>query len=186
VPISPALAEALGVAVDADDETVLAAVAVLRTPPPAVQPAETQTTQQEGGTETLAPAEIRELVNAAIAQATAPIVASAVEQATAPLLTQITELSGHVAASRQREADETKAQVIAAAVRDGKITPAQRDDWAARYDEAPQVVTQILASLAAGTAVPVAAAGHTGGEVTGGDADLDAMYAILYPEVSRG
>ena len=74
----------------------------------------------------------------------------------------------------------------AAAVRDGKITPAQRDDWAARYDEAPQVVTQILASLAAGTAVPVAAAGHTGGEVTGGDADLDAMYAILYPEVSRG
>ena len=44
-----------------------------------------------------------------------------------------------------------------AAVQAGKLKPADRESWEARYDRAPDVISEILASIAPNTAVPVAA-----------------------------
>jgi hypothetical protein len=167
VPISPALAAELGVPEDADDATVLEAIAKLRAPEPPA-PVEPQQTTPEGGTTDTPPVDVEALV------------AAAVQRATQPLLGQIETLSGHVAASRAREAADEKNRVIGDAITAGKITPASREQWEKDYDAAPAVVTSILAKLARGTAVPVTATGHAGGEVTGPDAEADALYAQIY------
>ena len=173
VPISPALAAELGVPEDADDATVLEAIAKLRAP--VVEPAEQN---QEGGTTdtsaaTLAP-DVEQLVAAAVARATQPILAS--------LTTATTELAG----IRAEKVAATKAKVIGDAVAAGKIRPADRPTYEAQYDAAPEVVTSILASIAPGTAVPVSATGYSGGEVTGsGEPFSQAEYDRIFGSAEK-
>ena len=67
-----------------------------------------------------------------------------------------------LAARKADEAAAIKAQILASALADGKIRPADREQWEKDYDEAPGVATRILASLQPGTAFPVSAAGYAG------------------------
>ena len=171
VPLSPAVAEALGVPVDADDEAVLAAIA--QRPPAATEP--TAPTTQEGGTvDAPPPADVEQLVTAAVARATAPILAT--------LESTTTELS----ALKAERVTAARDRVIGDAITAGKIKPADRQAWEADYDGNPAVITSVLARIAPGTAVPVTAAGRTGGEQTGTAADDEALYAQLYGAEKAG
>lgn len=78
------------------------------------------------------------------------------------LASQVKTMSDELAASKAEQAATVKASVLDAAVKDGKIKPADRDQWATDYDEAPAAITRVLASIAPGTAVPVMASGHAG------------------------
>lgn len=164
VPLSPAIAERLGVPADADDETVLAAVDKVAAPP---VPPPAATTEPSGDeSEDGQPADVQALVDAAVAKATAPI------------LDRLGVVSEELAAEKAAKAADTKASVITAAVRDGKIKPADRSQWEADYDAAPEVVTAMLGRLAKGTAVPVSASGHAGNPADTATPLYDALYAV--------
>lgn len=165
VPLSPAQAELLGVEPDADEAAVEAAIRALRekadAPPPATE-------HQEGGTtSTPAPAPTAD-VEALVAAATARI-----EQKYGSV---IAAQSAELASIKAEKAKETKDSIIGAAIASGKIKPAERAAWEKDYDEAPGVVASLLNRIEPGTAVPVNAAGHTGGEVTGLDAEAEALH----------
>lgn len=151
VPISPALAELLGVEPDADEQAVEAAARIMREKADAGPPAPTE---QEGGT-TTTPASAPDIDQ---------LVTAAVKRATEPILAELTTATGQLAEIRTRDAKTTKDGVIASAVTAGKIAPAERKAWEDRYDKAPDVITEILDAKSPGSAVHVAASGHTGGE----------------------
>lgn len=166
MPISSALAERLGVPVDADDETVLAAVEAIESKAKTPAPAEPQI--QEGGTSDSQSLDLDKLV------------ADRLE----PVLASLSTATSELAELKAERARATRDSVIGNAVTAGKIRPSDRATFEAQYDApggAP-VVTAILASIAPGTAVPVSAAGHTGGAQNELDAELDALYAALYPK----
>ena len=112
------------------------------------------------------PAASDEQIAAAAEQAKhAEQVAAAAEE----MKTEIARLSGELATIKAASAAETKRNLFDEAVQSGRISPAQRGDWESRYDRAPEVIGEILASLAPNTAVPVAASGYTGTTETAGD-----------------
>lgn len=158
----------LGLADDADDTAILAALDELKTkvetpavPDPELVAASAATVQERD--------ELRKEVK---------VLASQMEQVT-------TEL----AAAKAEKAATVKASVLDAAEKAGKYAPADRPQWEADYDDAPAAVTRVLASIAPGTAVPVAASGHAGdGEQAVSDIDADlangwAAQLGLSPEV---
>lgn len=77
------------------------------------------------------------------------------------LAAQVQTMSAKLADAEKEKATSIKASVLDQAQKDGKFTPADREQWERDYDEAPAAVTRILASIAPGTAVPVQAAGYT-------------------------
>lgn len=91
-------------------------------------------------------------------------------------------MSAKLADAEAEKAATVKASVMDAAVKDGKIAPADRTQWETDYDEAPNAVTRVLASIAPGTAVPVMASGHTGTAepAAGSDAEWAAIEAELW------
>lgn len=98
------------------------------------------------------------------------------------LASQMQTVTTELAAAKAKAAADIKASVLDAASKAGKFAPADREQWSADYDEAPAAVTRVLASIAPGTAVPVLAAGYTGtGEETGESFD-DAEYQRLFGE----
>lgn len=99
------------------------------------------------------------------------------EEQFAAAIGQIQTLSAELAAVKAEKAAEKKSAFFAAAQALGKIAPADRPSWETRYDQAPDLVTEIIGAMAAGTAVPVAAAGYTGDpepHVT--EAEFDGMF----------
>ncbi|MEU8334813.1 2'-5' RNA ligase family protein [Micromonospora tulbaghiae] len=94
--------------------------------------------------------------------------------------TEIARLSGELATIKASAAADAKKTLFDQAVRDGKLKPADRDGWEARYDKAPEVISEILASIAPNTAVPVAASGYTGDAEAAGPDALDVEYARLF------
>lgn len=179
------LREALGLDESADEEAVHAAaltrlIAPVAAPTPTVPevaatPASVETTpvapvvsaaQQahESGDTVVPSVDVAREVAAQVAAALAPIQASA-----AKYEAQISDLSGELAARKAAEAEATKTTVLASALADGKIRPADKDQWAKDYDEAPGVTTRILASLQAGTAFPVSASGYAGEDAQAAD-----------------
>lgn len=88
--------------------------------------------------------------------------------------TEIVRLSTELADIKASAAADAKKALFDAAVKDGKLRPADRDGWEARYDRAPDVISEILASIAPNTAVPVAPVGETGSPET---VDVDAEFA---------
>jgi 2'-5' RNA ligase len=90
---------------------------------------------------------------------------------------RMTAISAELSAAKSAQAATVKASVFDAAVKDGKLKPADREQWEADYDEAPGAITRVLASIAPGTAVPVMASGTTGSpeptdDMTSFEADL--------------
>ncbi|HEV2929902.1 MAG TPA: hypothetical protein VGW74_14510, partial [Propionibacteriaceae bacterium] len=71
-------------------------------------------------------------------------------------------LSQQIADDNATKKAEVKASVIDEAVTKGRITPADKDKWAQRYDAAPEAVADVLAAIADGAAVPVQAQGKAG------------------------
>lgn len=95
------------------------------------------------------------------------------------LASQVKTMSDELSASKAAQAATVKASVFDAAVKDGKIKPADREQWEKDYDDAPGAVTRVLASLAVGTAVPVMASGVVGGAEPESPDDWDAIVARL-------
>lgn len=65
---------------------------------------------------------------------------------------QVRTLSAQVAADNQERAEQVKASVLDQAQVEGKFTSADRSRWETDYDQAPEIVTRVLASIAPGTA----------------------------------
>lgn len=98
------------------------------------------------------------------------------------LTEQVAAMGEELAQIRADKAAATKATVLDAAQQAGKFPPADREKWAARYDKSPEVTTEVLAAIPAGSAVPVAATGHTGPAEPSGDIDAEwAQVAGLWP-----
>jgi 2'-5' RNA ligase len=96
------------------------------------------------------------------------------------LASQMKSMSDELAATKAEKAATVKASVFDAAIKNGQIKPADREQWEADYDEAPAAVTRVLASIAVGSAVPVMASGVAGpAEPQLGDSDWDQLTAIL-------
>lgn len=105
------------------------------------------------------------------------VAAAAQQEQFAAAIGQIQTLSAELAAVKAEKATERKQAFFAASVQRGAITPAERESWETRYDKAPDLVTEIIGAMADGTAVPVAAAGHTGSpDVTVTDDQLFAAF----------
>lgn len=180
-PVSPETAaqvrERLGLAADADDAAVLAAIDSARAgqadPPKDGTPAADAT--------------------APVSTPTVPLVTEAPTGAegaertvTAALGKQVAELSTQLAEIRAERARTQRDAVIGDAVKAGKIRPADRTVWEAQYDASPEgakAVGAVFAALAPGTAVPVDTIGTTGAE---GADDVDAEYKALYESQKVG
>ena len=173
VPISSALAERLGVPVDADDDAVLAAVEAIELKAKTPAPVEAQT--QEGGpaTTTPPPADID------IDQLVAAKVNAAIAAAQAPVLAALATQTSKVAAMEAEKATAQRDALIGSAITAGKIAPADRELWESQYDAegGSAIVSSILASIPDGSRVPVTAKGHADGESTNDD---DAFYAQIF------
>lgn len=169
--VTPRMRELLGLPDDASPEAVEAAMQALhdkaQTPATAgSEDEETDDTSGEGdqeGETAGQPAEVADQVPTAVAAAFAQrdkVIAS---------------LSKQLADRNTREAADKRAQVIKAALDDGKITPAERPAWEADYDASPTVTSKILARMAPGTAMPVRAAGTAGHPDGSGLDDIDRL-----------
>ncbi|MEU7978238.1 phage protease [Micromonospora sp. NPDC049081] len=102
------------------------------------------------------------------------------------LASQVQTMSTKLAASEAEKVATVKATVLDAAVKQGKIAPADREQWERDYDDAPAAITRVLASIAAGTAVPVAASGYTGADDTAGKDQIDVEYERLFGAEKAG
>lgn len=175
--ISPALRERLGLAADADDDAVLAALdAALQpqtpTPTPTPDPVVEDTT-------TSSPAPVDD-------PRVADLVAAAVQRHLEPMQAALTAATTELASRREQERTAAREGVLAAALSAGKIAPAEVDRWRTDYDSAPDVVTRVLQSIAAGARVPVRAAGTVGAAETVRD-EVDELLAELYgPTATKG
>jgi hypothetical protein len=152
------LRERLGLAEDADDEAVLAAVDALR---------ETKPTNEDGD----APADDKP---AEPATPTLPEGIVTIDEAT---LTQLREQASEGVAARAQQRTESRDRTLDDAIKAGKFPPARRDHWAKLYDADPDGAKTTLASLEAGL-VPLADQGAPGGEETteSFDAEFDRMF----------
>jgi 2'-5' RNA ligase len=164
VSLSDDMRSRLGLDADADETAALAAIDELKTR------AEKQ------------PEPTLEMVQASAA-ATAK--AAELETVVDKLTARMEEISGELAAAKADKAATVKASVFDAAVKEGRIKPADREQWETDYDEAPGAITRVLASIAPGTAVPVMASGVAGGPepVLAGagtftDADYNRVFGI--------
>jgi 2'-5' RNA ligase len=96
------------------------------------------------------------------------------------LASRMEQVTTELATAKAEKAATVKASVFDGAIKDGKITVAERETWEKDYDEAPAAVTRVLASIAVGTAVPVLASGSIGDpEPSGTDDEFEAMIARL-------
>jgi hypothetical protein len=154
MPLSD-LRSRLGLADDADESAVLAAVDDLKTRADKPEPN---------------PAEV----------AAAAAERDGLRKEVDLLAGQVETLSGEVAAAKAKEAATVKASVLDAAQAAGKFPPAERERWDTDYDEAPAAVTRVLASIAPGTAVPVTPAGTSGTNEVAASAADDALYESVY------
>lgn len=158
----------LGLADDADEQTILSALDELKTKadtPAVAEPTPEMVAASAAATEKAkqAEAEKDEL------RKEVQVLASQMQQVT-------TELS----ATKAAQAATVKASVFDAAIKDGKLKPADREQWEKDYDEAPGAITRVLASIAPGTAVPVMASGVVGDAEPGGsDSEWDDLVSRL-------
>jgi ATP-dependent protease ClpP protease subunit len=155
----------LGLSDEDDDGAVLAALDTLKAK--ADTPAPDPTVKAQADAAVAENAELRKEVD---------VLASRMEQVTAEL-----------AQAKADKAAATKKTVFDLAIKAGKIKPADREQWEADYDEAPAAVARLLDRIAAGTAVPVSAAGETGAPEPDLDAEWEREMARLDgPTVTKG
>lgn len=152
------LRERLGLAEDADDEAVLAAVDALRE----TKPADGEHTDDKVEEE---------------APAAAPALPEGIVTIDEATLTQLREQASEGVAARAQQRTESRDRTLDDAIKAGKFPPARRDHWAKLYDADPEGARATLASLEAGL-VPLADQGAPGGEETteSFDAEFDRMF----------
>ncbi len=95
---------------------------------------------------------------------------------------EITRLSTELASIKASSAADAKKAFFDTVVNEGRIAPADREGWEARFDRAPDVIREVLASIAPNTAVPVQAAGYTGTGDEGVTDQIDVEYERLFGE----
>jgi 2'-5' RNA ligase len=149
----------LGLADDADDATILTALDALKTL------ADTPTPDEQA------------VAAAALAAERAETDRVAAAVARTEMSTEISRLSGELAAIKAAAAVTAKKALFDRVSSEGRITPDDRESWEARYDKAPDVIAEVLASIAPGTAVPVVAAGTTGPPEPDTDTHDDTWWA---------
>lgn len=102
-------------------------------------------------------------------------------------LAEVTRLSTELAELKAQAAVRERDEFFAAALRDGKTSPAERAQLETMYDAAPAQTRALVDARAVGSVVPVAALGH--GEDTSATDD-DRLFAELFgeplKETSRG
>jgi hypothetical protein len=191
VDIAPAVREALGLDENADEAAAVAAISALRSstvaPPPATQQenpvvtpevtSRTPEVTQDAPVEAplVTPVDVQSLVREQVAAALATHTAG--QDA---LKAELTRVSGELAGRRQAEAVTKRETLLASAVDTGRIRPADRDRYAALYDQAPEATQGLIEALAPGTAVPVMASGHASApEASDG---IWADYYRMFPE----
>jgi hypothetical protein len=162
----------LGLADDASFPDVLAAVKASKQPQtsPEGEPPDGDQTGDE-------PPAAPEAVSADTA------VAAAVAAAIEPWKRQVEQSTAELARINAKAAADKKEAVIKAALGTGRIAPADREAWEKRYDKHPEVVEEVLAATAEGSAVPVAMLGEPGGEE---DTAFDADYQALFGDEKVG
>lgn len=177
--------ERLGLDPSADDDAVTAALDALRAGTgQAGTDAPTPTTTAPTGTQA-------EPVAASLpADRIEQLVAERVAAAVRPFQDELSRASSELAARKEAERVRARDTLLASAVSAGKITPADRPKWQDMYDKSPDsaaAVEQVFASLAKGTAVPVAATSgaHTGGTEPAGDGFTEDEYRRLFPSDER-
>jgi ATP-dependent protease ClpP protease subunit len=104
-----------------------------------------------------------------------PTIAPAASAAGPDLHAEIQRLSAQVAAANAREAARDKAEFFDTVLAQGRIAPAQRAEYEAIYDRAPEETKALLLNFAVGSAVPVASVGHEG-EAETPMAEYEALY----------
>lgn len=158
VSLSDNLRSRLGLADDADETAALAAIDALKTA------AETK------------PEPTPEMV---AASAAATEKADKAEQAQALMREELTKVRGELDTIKASAAMTVKASAFEGWLATGRLKPADRETWEARYDRDPQMVSEILGGRREGEEVPVMASGVAGSpEPTGnGDAQFEDDYA---------
>lgn len=187
--VTPKMREALGLDESADEQAVEAALEALRTK--AEQPAPIPPVVETGTAPVVAPAEQQAAVDTAVEQRIAAsearisqqIAASeqriaASEAANTLLREELGKATTELANRNQREAVEVRDRVLASAVLDGKITPADKGKYEALYAKAPKETVDMLDAIAPNRAFNVQASGYAGSEQTGGD-EADKILAEM-------
>lgn len=162
-----AIREALGLPEDATEEQVHAAMlAKLTEAPPETDP--TKTGDQPADSDAEKAGE-RELVSASAASE--------------KVLARMGEMSEELATLKRERHEEQRAKVLASALADGKIKPADRAQWEADYDENPAFTSRVLARIAPGTAMTVAAKGRVGTPDDEADSDDEVWNKLIAPRL---
>jgi hypothetical protein len=158
MPLSTEVRQRLGLADDADSDAVNAAILAALEPKPAEPAPEPAPGEPQPDPTEPEPAPEPQAVAAAL-----PPEAQA----------ELARMSKELADIRAEKAATVKRNLFDAAVKAGKMRPADRADWEKRYDQAPDVITEIVNAMADGSAVPVQASGYTGEAEPGTDADAE-------------
>lgn len=166
------LREALGLAPDAPDEDVnaamqgaLQAAGATATTTPATGTPSTSTSDAPAGS-----------------PAAEPVAAGAPPRVAGTMVIDASAWDAQQERIRRLEAQETKRareerdQVIASAVKDGKFPPVRKGHWERLWDADPEGTREVIATLAKNV-VPVDALGHADLD----DEDLDTEFAGLFP-----
>lgn len=152
------LRERLGLAEDADEDAILAAVDALRE----TKPADGEHNEGDASEE----------------QPATPALPEGVRMIDEAQLLELQEQAREGVAARAQQRNEARDRALDDAVKAGKFPPARRDHWAKLYDADPEGAKTTLASLEAGL-VPLVDAGAPGGEET--TESFDAEFDRLFP-----
>lgn len=163
------LREGLGLAPDASDEDVTAAM---------------QATLQASGTPAIPSTAPASVVAPAVEPVAATAPGGAVPRVAGTMVIDASAWDEQQARIKALEADaarrarDERDQVIAAAVADGKFAPARKEHWVRLWDADPEGTRQVIAGLTRNV-IPVTALGFA----DEGDAGIDEEFAHLFPPV---
>lgn len=171
----------LGLPADADEAAILAAVDALKTAAPPAPTTETAPVEPvaEAVTEP-----VGELVSASAAKPTTPT-AAVPDPRIEAMASELSSATRQLADIRAASAAKERSTVLDSAQREGKFKPADRSAWEKRYDAAPPVITEVLAAIAPGTAVPVVLAGYPGNPEDAVDDGADDDARLFAPDTFK-
>jgi 2'-5' RNA ligase len=112
------------------------------------------------------------------ASAAATEKADRAEQAQALLKDELGKVRDELNTIKASAAQTVKASAFDGWLATGRLKPADKETWEARYDRDPEMVTEILGGRSENSEVPVVASGVTGDpEPSGADTQFEADYA---------
>lgn len=150
--LNEALAQRLGIPADADEAAITAALDAALTPAAPVVPT--------------------------LDQAVAVVAESGMVVAEQSVLDQLTADAAAGREARAQQIADANAAIVDAALAEGRITPADRPKWLALVEKDSDGAAAVLATLAKGSAVPVAEIGH--GITAEPESEGDDLYSNLF------